>query len=315
MLQTGPASAVLDPETPRESGIHGISKNSTHLFKLMKTILNHSRLAVLSLSTIASMIALTQAQAATTGTDQAIRWDTLSVTVSTDKRIYEPGEPVTMILDARNEGDAPMRLDYASGQRFDFAVFDASGNAIWSWSANKNFIQITGTEIIQPGESLLYQTDEFIAPDRGIYTVEGRITSTGPFIGQSLFGVEVEPVSINGVWSGVSQGYPSFMNPCESWTGVVWNDRFYGEWQDAYGNQGMFKAHRVGAMNRFEGEWIGYGYGTAKGPFSMEFVVSEGTCSGSLTSVRHPTFNRSIRGTKTDRSTDSLGLPDPSPAP
>ncbi len=288
----------------------------------MKSILNHSRLAPLSLSTIAFLMALTQAQAASTGADsssEAIRWDTLSVTVSTDKRVYETGEPVGMVLDARNEGDAPMRLDFASGQRFDFNVFDASGNAIWTWSANKNFIQITGTEILQPGESLLYQTDEFVTPERGIYTVVGCITSSEPFKGQSIFGVGIEPLAINGVWSGESQGYPAFMNPWEAWTGVVWNDRFYGEWHDTYGNQGMFKAHRIDSddpgVNRYEGEWIGYGYGNAKGPFSVEFVLSEGLCSGTLTSVRHPAFNRSIRGTKTDHGTDSLGSPDPSPAP
>lgn len=288
----------------------------------MKSILNHSRLAPLSLSTIAFLMALTQAQAGSTGADpssEGIRWDTLSVTVSTDKRVYETGEPVGMMLDARNEGDAPMRLDFASGQRFDFNVFDASGNAIWTWSANRNFIQIAGTEILQPGASLHYQTDEFIAPQRGIYTVVGCITSSEPFKGQSIIGVEVEPLSINGVWSGESRGYPAFMNPWEAWTGVVWNDRFYGEWHDTYGNQGMFKAHRVASddpgVNRYEGEWIGYGYGNAKGPFSVEFFLSEGVCSGTLTSVWHPAFNRSIRGTKTDHGRDSLGSPDPIPAP
>ncbi|MBN2235145.1 MAG: hypothetical protein JW706_08340 [Opitutales bacterium] len=288
----------------------------------MKTILNHTRIAQLSLSTIAVLMALTHTQAATTDADpsaEGIRWDTLSVKVSTDNRVYEPGKPVVMMLDARNEGDAPMRLDFASGQRFDFSVLDASGNAIWTWSANKNFVQVLGTVILQPGESLRYQTDEFIAPEQGIFSVEGRITSTEPFKGQSVFGVEVEPLSINGVWSGESQGYPAFMNPWELWTGIVWYDRFYGEWADQYGNQGMFKAHRIASSDpgliRFEGEWIGYGYGNAKGPFSVEFILSEGTCSGSLTSVRNPAFNRSIRGTKTDRGTDSLGNPNPSPAP
>jgi hypothetical protein len=68
-------------------------------------------------------------------------------------RSFAPGAPVGLVLEVRNAGDAPRRLEFASGRTHDFAVSDAQGRELWRWSRGRFFVQMLSEIELAPGES------------------------------------------------------------------------------------------------------------------------------------------------------------------
>ena len=97
------------------------------------------------------------------------------VTVDTDRGVYAPGDTIFLDLTVANPTEAPVTLRFSSGQRYDFTILDAAGASVWTWSADKGFIQVLGEERIEPGETLTFG-ETFageLAPGR--YTVRGFV--------------------------------------------------------------------------------------------------------------------------------------------
>ena len=63
---------------------------------------------------------------------------------------------VRLVFHITNTTDRPVVLEFSSGQRYDFAVRNASQAEVWRWSAARSFMQALGTETIPPGGSLRY---------------------------------------------------------------------------------------------------------------------------------------------------------------
>ena len=99
----------------------------------------------------------------------------VQVSVDADRDVYAPGDTIFLDLTITNPTDTPVTLRFPSGQRYDFMILDASGESVWTWSADKGFIQVRGEEQIGPGEALVF-SEAFpgeLTPGR--YTVRGSV--------------------------------------------------------------------------------------------------------------------------------------------
>jgi len=91
-----------------------------------------------------------------------------------------------MTLTLLNRGSQPVRLLFATSQRYDFVVKDDAGNEVWRWSADQLFAQVLAEETLAPGGTLTFgetwdQRDNSgaqVAP--GPYVIEGVIVRSCP---------------------------------------------------------------------------------------------------------------------------------------
>lgn len=63
---------------------------------------------------------------------------------------------LTMSLTIQNNTDKTVTIDYTSGQKYDFKLFDAQGNNVYTWSADKMFIALMNSIELKPGENLVF---------------------------------------------------------------------------------------------------------------------------------------------------------------
>jgi hypothetical protein len=125
----------------------------------------------------------------------------IKVTVSCDKQEYMHGEAgvatvvplppkLTATLTATNVSDKPQVLEFRSGQRFDFVIRDAQGNAVKRWSEGMSFMMMIDTVSLAPKEELSFSNaltgglllGEIGKPlPPGDYTLEGILTSRPSF--------------------------------------------------------------------------------------------------------------------------------------
>lgn len=103
----------------------------------------------------------------------------LSLPTPTVERVYG-SDPVLLRTRLRvsPSGVEPLTLQFPTSQRYDFAVRNAAGQTVFSWSSNKAFLQVAGTETI--GGDRIFAIEEQLQglPD-GLYTVEGWLTTAG----------------------------------------------------------------------------------------------------------------------------------------
>lgn len=59
----------------------------------------------------------------------------------------------------KNESDEEVKLEFSSGQRYDFAVETADGQQRFLYSSVAMFMQVEGEEILAPGDELVYDLD------------------------------------------------------------------------------------------------------------------------------------------------------------
>ena len=78
----------------------------------------------------------------------------ISFSMSLDKAVYEgSGTPLMNVrMTLRSTLPQPVELAFPSSQRFDFIIRDALGTAVYTWSADKQFALLFGTERFGPGE-------------------------------------------------------------------------------------------------------------------------------------------------------------------
>ncbi|MCL5110730.1 MAG: BsuPI-related putative proteinase inhibitor [Chloroflexi bacterium] len=109
----------------------------------------------------------------------------LTLDLATGAPTYITGTKVSFKLTARNAGTTPVTLSFASGQRFDMVVQDATGREIWRWSAGRVFTQVMSSQELAPGQSLTYDatwdqkdpTGQLVSPGR--YSARSWLTARG----------------------------------------------------------------------------------------------------------------------------------------
>jgi len=92
-------------------------------------------------------------------------------------RVRVAGDTVSFDLTVANAGDTSVTLSFATSQRYDFVVLDASGAEAWRWSADRMFAQALSEEAVSAGGVLEYH-ETWQASLPGVYRVEARLEST-----------------------------------------------------------------------------------------------------------------------------------------
>jgi hypothetical protein len=87
------------------------------------------------------------------------------------------GDTVTFTLHISNPASRPVRIEFPSGQRYDFEVVTAAGASEWKWSATRSFIASLGAADL-PAEGSLDYSEDWIAPRSGEYVVRARLVSS-----------------------------------------------------------------------------------------------------------------------------------------
>lgn len=91
----------------------------------------------------------------------------------------QPGaDSVRLTLQVTNAGTTPVTVSFSSGQSYDFAV-RTGGTILWTWSADRTFLQALRTETLAAGETRTWS--ESWAPPRGTsgpLTAVAMLTST-----------------------------------------------------------------------------------------------------------------------------------------
>jgi hypothetical protein len=104
--------------------------------------------------------------------------------VSTSLAVDPGPERVGLTLHLTNSGTQPLVLEFNSTQRYDFQVQDASGQTVWTWSADQLFGQMMGSETIGAGESREYHASWEAGSRSGTFVAVGRVVATNQPIEQ-----------------------------------------------------------------------------------------------------------------------------------
>jgi hypothetical protein len=92
----------------------------------------------------------------------------------------EPDDTVVRFtLTVENDGDEPLELSFRDGQRAEFlAQTEADEETVWQWSDGRMFMQMLGSETIEPGETVTYD-GIWENPDSGTYRCRGELVAEG----------------------------------------------------------------------------------------------------------------------------------------
>lgn len=84
---------------------------------------------------------------------------------------------VRFVLHVTNPGDQPVRLEFGSGQKYDFIVQTPDGAKVWQWSDDMMFTQALSEETIPAGGSRDYTESWQPGPHSGRLIAIGRVTA------------------------------------------------------------------------------------------------------------------------------------------
>jgi hypothetical protein len=102
----------------------------------------------------------------------------------------ERDEGIDLALIVANEGDEPVTLRFRTGQRADFAAYDAAdrdegrgvprddpeADPVWRHGEGRLFTQALGSETLEPGASATYE-GTWAEPPPGTYLIVGSLTA------------------------------------------------------------------------------------------------------------------------------------------
>ncbi|EJN61621.1 BsuPI-related putative proteinase inhibitor [Halogranum rubrum] len=84
---------------------------------------------------------------------------------------------VQFTLTVENDGDDPLELSFPDGQRAEFLA-QADGETVWRWSDDQMFMQMLGSETIEPGGTATYE-GIWEGPKPGTYDCRGEVVAEG----------------------------------------------------------------------------------------------------------------------------------------
>lgn len=115
----------------------------------------------------------------------------LEMTIAADKTAYSRGEPVALTFTVQNVGVQAVRLDFNTGQQYDFEAHDPQ-SLRWNWAHGRNFTRELTSLTLQPGETWVRSTtwtqadnDGRLVPP-GSYRLKARLTTGGLYRTQDL---------------------------------------------------------------------------------------------------------------------------------
>ncbi len=102
-------------------------------------------------------------------------------------QVEASGDVAQLTLHVTNSTSAPIELEFSSGQRYDFRVTTESGETLWTWSADKSFMQALGTETLEAGGTVRFSESWAAGGRRGRFIAVGQLTSTSHPAMQSVY--------------------------------------------------------------------------------------------------------------------------------
>lgn len=97
--------------------------------------------------------------------------------VGTSLEVDVGRDSVRLALHVTNSGTQPLVLEFTSAQRYDFQVQTPSGETLWTWSMDKMFAQMMGSETIGAGESREYRGSWVPGNQTGTFIAIGRVVA------------------------------------------------------------------------------------------------------------------------------------------
>ncbi len=94
-------------------------------------------------------------------------------------------DSMLLALHVTNASEDTVRLEFRSGQRYDFVVKDGSGREVWRWSEGRMFTQALGREVLEPGATLTYTAGWRPPATGGRFTAVGRVTTANAAVEQT----------------------------------------------------------------------------------------------------------------------------------
>lgn len=89
-----------------------------------------------------------------------------------------PGDSIPLTLHVLNGTTEPLVLEFTSSQRYNLWVAPLAGEPVWTWAADKLFMQALGQETIAPGDTIRFADFAPAPSEPGDYRVIGSITTT-----------------------------------------------------------------------------------------------------------------------------------------
>lgn len=89
-------------------------------------------------------------------------------------------------LRVTNIGDEPLRIRFPTSQQFDIVVRGGEGKPLWSWSADRAFLQMVSDRELIPGESTIYEVYWDGRGSDGCSCSDGRYKATARFLGEVI---------------------------------------------------------------------------------------------------------------------------------
>lgn len=89
-----------------------------------------------------------------------------------------PGDSIPLTLHVVNGTTEPLVLEFTSSQRYNLWVAPPAGEPIWTWAADKLFMQALGQETIAPGDTIQFADFAPAPSEPGDYRVIGSIATT-----------------------------------------------------------------------------------------------------------------------------------------
>ncbi|SEO76937.1 Intracellular proteinase inhibitor [Halogranum amylolyticum] len=87
------------------------------------------------------------------------------------------GTVVRFTLTVENDSEDPLELSFPDGQRAEFLA-QRGGETVWRWSEGQMFMQMLGSETVEPGETVTYE-GVWESPESGTYDCRGEVVAEG----------------------------------------------------------------------------------------------------------------------------------------
>jgi hypothetical protein len=119
-------------------------------------------------------------------------WGEISFTMGLGSPWYFTDGLLGARLALRNLGEDPVRLQFPSGQSFELKIYNAAGEAVYTWSAGEKFTAEAREEVVGRGEIAFGVSAPLLGLPPGRYVAEGYLT-TEPvtYLGRTPFEIIV----------------------------------------------------------------------------------------------------------------------------
>ncbi len=124
----------------------------------------------------------TRAEAVTMALRLMTLLDSLKGDVSVTASASDLKGSITMSLTIQNNTDKSIIINHTSGQKYNFMLFDAKGNNVYTWSADKLFIAMLTTTELKPGDRIIF-SDTVSSADYSAIT--SAVSMTAYIVGTS----------------------------------------------------------------------------------------------------------------------------------